>query len=483
MREVHIVDHHPLMRALEANQTFEGDSVGAATTLLVEQLIERGVAITGLDATLLALGIYEDTGSLVYAETTPRDLRAAAWLIEQGAVLDDLRRFLEPPLNEAQQTLLETLIATADSRSIQGYTVTVAAAHLDHYLNEVSSVAHRLRDTLDPAALFLLVQMPGALHLVCRSTEDAIDAGAVARFFGGGGHERAAAATLHDDYTLDSAVAALWAQLAKLVQPAARVADLMSQGAQTVDASAKLESVVRKLRRIGHEGFPVVEAGHIVGLLTRRDADRALEHGLGDLRVRDVMSAGEITLRPDDSVALLEQRMVESGWGQIPVVGSDGRLIGIVTRTDLIQHWAQAHPAAPLAETVSSEQIAAVLGEAAARLIDRIAEAAQAENDQPLHGWRRGARPAAPARQRRHRLRGRRRRHSLRRNAASPLRRRDPQLPPVWYGDVDSGKLVTRRRGSARSRRFRQCPQRVLRASHRLAHRLQRLDQAGLAAA
>ncbi len=276
-----IIDHHPLARDLASNETFSGEQIGAVTTLLVERIQAQPIPLTALEATLLALGIYEDTGSLTYGETGARDLRAAAWLIEQGAALDDVRRWLEPPLNEAQQALLERLIAAAETRSIQGYTVTVAAAKLATYLNEISAVAHRLRDTLDPQGLFLLVQMPGALHLVCRATDDAIDAGAVARFFGGGGHARAAAATLHDT-PLDQAVALIWQQLNQTIQPAVRVADLMSRSARTLDADAKLETVVRKLRRIGHEGFPVVAGGQIVGLLTRRDADRAVEHGLGE---------------------------------------------------------------------------------------------------------------------------------------------------------------------------------------------------------
>ncbi|NJO56716.1 MAG: hypothetical protein HC834_10715 [Rhodospirillales bacterium] len=69
----------------------------------------------------------------------------------------------------------------------------------DEYVSQVSSVAHRLRDTLDPAALCVLVQMPSALQLVCRATVDAIDMGEIARALGGGGHGRAAAATVEGD--------------------------------------------------------------------------------------------------------------------------------------------------------------------------------------------------------------------------------------------------------------------------------------------
>ncbi len=164
------------------------------------------------------------------------------------------------------------------------------------------------------------------------------------------------------------------------------VADLMSRGVQTVEPGAPLDAIIHRLRRIGHEGFPVVENGRVIGLLTLRDADRAMEHGLGSLTARDVMSAGEVTLRPEDPVLLLERRMVESGWGQIPVVNDDGKLIGVVTRTDLIKHWAQIHPSAEApgfpasqVERIDAAQIVAVLGQSVARLIERIAQEAQTQ--------------------------------------------------------------------------------------------------------
>ena len=157
------------------------------------------------------------------------------------------------------------------------------------------------------------------------------------------------------------------------------VADLMSRGAQTLDPTVALETVVRKMRLIGHEGYPVVENGRVVGLLTRRDADRAVEHGLGHLLVRDVMLSGEITLRPTDSVSLLERRIVASGWGQIPVVADDGAMIGIITRTDLIRYWASQHPSDSEGEVESLDfnAVASVLGQPIADFIEQIAQQAR----------------------------------------------------------------------------------------------------------
>ncbi len=382
---LHIVDHHPNDGVFEPHETFDGELLGANTTLIVERLIKKGIALNSLEATLLALGIYEDTGSLSYRGTTPRDIRAAAWLLEQGAVLDNVRRFLEPPLNDEQQALLETLVKIADTRPVQGYFVTVAAVNLDRYMAELSAVAHRLRDTLDPTALFVLIEMPRlnegteerVTQLICRSTDDAIDAGEIARVFGGGGHERAAAATLSNQ-PLERLRDMLWEQIYLHIRPSVRVADLMSYGVQTVHADDRIDKIHQRLRRLGHEGFPVLdEQGHIVGLLTRRQADRALEHDLGSLTVREVMTAGNVSLTPESPAAMLEGTMVESGWGQIPVVDSAGKVIGIVTRTDLIKHWARTNPTPSLAtaqaEPVTLDTIATVLGTSVAVLIDAIA--------------------------------------------------------------------------------------------------------------
>jgi len=87
----------------------------------------------------------------------------------------------------------------------------------------------------------------------------------------------------------------------------------MSYGVQTVEAGQPLSAVIRRLRQIGHEGYPVVEAGKVVGLLTRRELDRADEHQMRDLLVRDVMSGGNVTLVPSASVFELERTLVDSG--------------------------------------------------------------------------------------------------------------------------------------------------------------------------
>lgn len=377
---VHFIDHHPLTRDLAAHQQFSGEPVGAATTLLAEQLQARQIALAPLEATLLMLGVYEDTGALVYGTTTPRDIRCAAWLLEAGADLDVVRDFLQHRLSPEQHDLYDRLLEGVEAHDIGGHAVVVARARVPEPVEEIATLAHKLRELFDPAAIFVLVQFNGDIQLVARSTTDAIDVSQIALRFGGGGHGRAAAALIRQR-ALDTVHRAILDALPEIVSASVRVEDLMSMGVQTIRADEHIKAAADRMRRLGHEGFPVVageaarSSGELVGLLTRSAVDRALSHGLGGDPVRTIMDAGQVTVRPRDSIELLQQRMMRSGWGQVPVVDDAGALLGIVTRTDLIKRWGQRADTARRAAIL--ERMADALTPALWTLLQRIAAQAQ----------------------------------------------------------------------------------------------------------
>ncbi len=374
-----IIDHHPPDRSPAPHETWWYEPLGAVTTLLVEEIRRRQISLSLLEATLLALGIYADTGLLTYAQTTSRDVQAVAWLIDQGAELDTIRRFLVTPLTEAQKRLYVALSQTAETRLLHGYAVTVCAATVDEMLEGINVVTKRIAETLEPTAIITLVAAGNLVQMVARSSDDAINVGALASELGGGGHPRAAAAAI-EGQSLEDVRRAVWAWLEAAVKPATTVRQLMSRGAQTVKPTDTIREIVPRLRRIGHEGYPVVESGRVIGLLTRRDADRALEHGLQNATVREVMQAGAVFISPDDSVAALESLMLESGWGQIPVVEA-GRLVGIVTRTDLLRYWVSVHPRPrTAADTPTVTPLEDVFEPAIVQLLRLIAQEAQAAN-------------------------------------------------------------------------------------------------------
>ncbi|HET91671.1 MAG TPA: CBS domain-containing protein [Chloroflexi bacterium] len=364
--QVDIIDHHPLDRELEAGWTFSGEPLGATTTLLTEEIAARSLQLTGIEATLLLLGIYEDTGALSYEGTTARDMRAAAWLMEQGARLSVVNQFLHHPLAPEQRELYEQLLEQSDTYEIEGHTILVAWAEAPDFAAEISTLAHKLRELLEPSALFVLIGLDGGqrIQLVARSTTDDIDVSAVAKHFGGGGHSRAAAALICAR-SLSVVREKLSAVLQEIVQPRTTVAQVMSWGVQVLSPEDTVAEAADRMRRTGHEGYPVVSEGRVIGLLTRRAVDGALQFDMTDAPVAQVMEAGCVSVSIHDSVAHLQRTMIDSGWGQIPVVDGD-QIVGVVTRTDLISLWGtpptptQQHVVALLEQALSQPVLALV---------------------------------------------------------------------------------------------------------------------------
>jgi len=367
-----VIDHHSLDASLPDGWQLWSEPVGANVTLLVEKLIEQQVALTAVQATLLALGIHEDTGSLTYDATTYRDGRALAWLMEpaQGVNLEVLSHFLQHPLSAEQRALLQTLVDHSEFLEVAGHTVVIACASAPADTTELSTLAHRLRNIHEPDALFLVVDLAEIVQIVARSTTDEIDVSVITRAFTGGGHPRAAAASVRET-SLATVHDRLVALLQAHTQAIVTVRQIMSVGRpQILAPDLPINAAAVLMRRYGHEGFPVVETAdnhpgeqgqeRLLGVITRREADRAINHGLGDAPVRRFMQAGQITVQPTASVQQLRRLMIESGWGQIPVVDGTGAIIGIVTRTDLIKLWDEGDlPQRPKAAVAA--RLAAVL--------------------------------------------------------------------------------------------------------------------------
>lgn len=380
-----VIDHHtaaePLPSGWEVWQESLGPhTTGANATLLVEKLMQQNRGLSPFEATLLALGIYEDTGSLLYASTTHRDIRCAAWLVEQGARLDVMRRFLNFPPTDAQNELSLQLTENAEQLTVAGQNVVLASADAPDYDDELSGLTHRLNDLFNADALFVVVNLKDHVQVVARSNTDAIDVGLIAERLGGGGHKRAAAAVL-----AGTALSEVRERIGGLLQEhagaPATVAEIMSRGRpRTLEDGMSVASAMALMQRYGHEGFPVLHRGddgreRLVGILTRREADRTLGHRLGSLPVHKVMRQGDYTVRADAPVSTLHRLMIESGWGQVPVVDAGGEMVGIVTRTDLLKLWGDEREETQKIPDVSRE-LGEILSESQHRLLWLVGETA-----------------------------------------------------------------------------------------------------------
>jgi tRNA nucleotidyltransferase (CCA-adding enzyme) len=343
LQNIILYDHHPFQGDIPATVTHI-DTVGATTTLIVEALIAAEVSLTPIEATVMALGIHSDTGSLTYIETTPRDGKALAWLMEQGANINVISEYVEPSLSPQLQQSLSEAMENIQTETVQGYTLAWVFLEGEAFVPGLSSVAERLTAIVEADALLLVYgyshhnQSRGSL--IARSRLPKIDLNHLLASYGGGGHKNAASATLKNtdpQATLSQLIEQIKSQLPS--PPTAR--ELMSSPVRTIPPKTTIAEAQRILFRYGHSGLSVVDqTGELVGIISRRDLDLALHHGFGHAPVKGYMSRNLKTITPDTPLPEIEQVMVTYDVGRLPVI-ENNQLLGIVTRTDVLRQLYQ----------------------------------------------------------------------------------------------------------------------------------------------
>ena len=333
--EVHVYDHHTAVQDDIKADFSVIENVGATTTILVERLLERGIAISPQEATLFAMGIYEDTGALTFGATSEKDFQAVLSLRTLGADMTAIPAHIELSLDSSERRILDRLIENARERYIHGAKVVLSSMTNPLYVDGLSLFVHRMRDYFDADVALAAVQMDKRVYVVARGREEIID---VARFlspFGGGGHSQAAAVTLTGVAPQDI-LADLESRLEQNIHPLITVSEVMTSPVMAVSPEVSVEEAYRLMIRYGHAALPVALEGKILGIITRKDLDKAKIHGLGSAPVEDYMTGDPMTIMPGASVAEAHRMMVSRNIGRIPV-SRDGEILGIVTRTDILR--------------------------------------------------------------------------------------------------------------------------------------------------
>ncbi|MCC6644053.1 MAG: chloride channel protein [Polyangiaceae bacterium] len=120
------------------------------------------------------------------------------------------------------------------------------------------------------------------------------------------------------------------------------VRDIGVKPVVTLDAAQTLMGALRWLDTegdaLGHQGFPVVRDGAVIGVVTSRELRCAT--GAPDARLDELTERPLVMIGPDATARDAADLMVQEGVGRLPVVDGDD-LVGIVTRSDLIEAHAR----------------------------------------------------------------------------------------------------------------------------------------------
>ncbi|ACB53555.1 poly(A) polymerase/tRNA nucleotidyltransferase family protein [Crocosphaera subtropica ATCC 51142] len=346
IKSVELYDHH-LNNKCDIPTTFQQiEPVGATTTLIVEKIQEANIIPNPIEATIMALGIHVDTGSLTFSQSTARDAKALAWLMEIGANVKIVAEYCDPGFTPQLQGIFSEALDKFETKNIRGYQIAWVLIETENFVSGLSNLAERLIELTESDALLFAHSYhkrhndkpypQNRLIIIGRTRIEGTNLNELFSVYGGGGHSQAASLMLRD-VDPENKLQQLVEEFITQIPHPLTARDLMSSPVRTIRPETTIEQAQRMLFRYGHSGLSVVdENDHLVGVISRRDLDLALHHGFSHAPVKGYMSKNLKTIHPDTLLPDIESIMVTYDVGRLPVINDD-KLIGIVTRTDLLR--------------------------------------------------------------------------------------------------------------------------------------------------
>lgn len=333
--DIHIYDHHPSSPEDLHGSVEVTTSYGSTTTIMTHILKEREIEITSDEATIMMLGIYEDTGSLTFTSTTVKDYEAASFLLSKGANLNVVSDMLTKEMTAEQVYLLSELIQSATVYNVNGIDVVIAQAVASEYSEDLAVLVHKMRDIENLDVLFAIIMMEDRIHFIARSRIKEVDVGQIARYFGGGGHPTAASSTIKN-MTLIQVKEKLIGLLTENITSVIMAKDIMTFPMLSIPVDSFLEDARDSLVRYAINVIPVMKGDMIVGLLSRQVVEKALYHGLSNIGVGEYMTKDFSVVTPDTPLSEVQTKIIEGNQRLLPVMRND-RIKGVITRTDLLR--------------------------------------------------------------------------------------------------------------------------------------------------
>lgn len=342
--DIHIYDHHPIKDGDIIGRHDVHRITGATATLLTEIIRNKNLSLTAEEATIMCLGIYEDTGSFTFSSTTAEDLHAAAFLFSKGANINVVANLIAREISPEQIGYLNDLIQGATRYVINGIEIVVTTVTYDHYLPDFAFLIHKMVKMEDINAIFALAQMENKVYIVGRSRTDNVDAGEILSAFGGGGHPAAAAATIRDQ-TLTQVEQALFRELHRQIIGMRQAHHLMSSPPITADAAISCAEANTLLTRYNINALLVTSGregkNSLAGYITRQVIEKIIYHDLGHVPISDYMNTELVTVGPDAEMMEVQEKIIGHKQRILPVMKGE-KIVGVITRTDLLSMLVQS---------------------------------------------------------------------------------------------------------------------------------------------
>lgn len=339
---IEVWDHHPETSDDVHAHVCHAEICGAVTTLLIEEIQKRNIAVSRETATVLGLGIYSDTGSFSFSSVTQRDFAAAGWLLGRGMDINIISEKTAFSMTKEHIRALNALLESAQTYHINGADVVLAEATLDSYLDDFAFLAHKMMEMEKFDILFAIGRMDDRIQIVARSRSHAVNVGAVCSAFGGGGHAYAASASVRDK-TLSEVRDGILTQLYLQEEGEKTARDYMSQPAIGIEEGHTIAEADELMLHFGLKTMPVFApmTRRCTGLIDSQITQKAISHGLAGAPLTDYMRRNLKTLPVTATLRDITTVIVGARQRLVPIVSGDSSVVGVVSRTDLINIFAQ----------------------------------------------------------------------------------------------------------------------------------------------
>lgn len=334
--KVILYDHHEDKKNKNFNWEYHMTEYGATTTFLLEKIIEKNIEISDYEATIIMMGIYEDTGSLSYTNTTSNDIKAAAYLLEKGANIRLVAQFISKSMKKDQIDLFIELLQSGETLDFSAEKIFVAKHYSKEYIGDLDMITNKIKDIEGVKGVFILVGDFEHSYIVGRSSSPDIKINEILSFFNGGGHSNAGAASLKNKDFIET-YSELKEEIYKKIGHGKIAQDIMTSPVKTVHEDIKIKDVYKIMLQFSYNGIPVVEKHKVVGIITRRDVDRALNHGFSNANVSVYMNKNIISANKNTSIDKLKKLILDNEIGRILILDLNKTLIGIVSRSDILR--------------------------------------------------------------------------------------------------------------------------------------------------
>ncbi len=335
--DIEVFDHHHGDRSDLSGAVIHEEKVGANTTLLGLELIKRGISISHIDATIALTGVYADTGNFSHENLTIADFQVASYLMQHGASLKLIKRFLKSLKEEHQITLFHEILNRLTYKEFSGHFIILSYMELEKQVGGLAAVVEKVFEIENPDAIFAVFTFKKETQslIIARSEKKDIDLKRILKVFNGGGHPSAASALLKNCSGPD-VIENLEEYLQRNLLPAVSAEQIMSKQVAVINENWTLKEASIFLEKTNHTGSPVLNnTDELTGFMTLRDIMKGRKAEQMHSPVKAYMTKNVITGSENTTIRDIEKFLFSNNIGHLPIVDNK-RVIGIVTRSDYL---------------------------------------------------------------------------------------------------------------------------------------------------